>query len=48
MNYVYSFLAGGLSVIGVMTVLWLAFYAAGYGWTLGIERAKRKARKEKE
>ena len=48
MNYIYSFLMGSLSTIGFLVVLWLAFYAAEHGWTLGAERAKRKARKEEE
>ena len=48
MNYVYSFLMGSLSAIGFLVVLWLGFYTAGNGWTLGAERAKRKARKEEE
>ena len=46
MNYVYLFLAGSLFMINFMVFLWLAFYVAGYGWTLGTERARRKARDE--
>ena len=43
-----EFLLGALTTIVSLVFVWLIFYTAGHGWTLGTERAKRKARKEEE
>ena len=43
-----SNLLAAFGMVIFLVVIWLIFYTAGHGWTLGAKRADRRARKEEE
>lgn len=41
-----SNIMAALATVGFFVVVYLTFYFAGYGWSLGAERARQKAHRE--